>query len=117
MKVIYEPRATGKTTRLLAWAMDDPANRAVLVADNKRADDLRFLSRARFRVRAENAFLVGDTNPQPFKEITVFTPDQREALRGTTRKAIAIDQADDVLRVLFGRNVEIITMTAERETL
>ena len=39
------PRGSGRTTALINWALEDPLNRAILVADSQRRDNVLALAR------------------------------------------------------------------------
>ena len=39
--IISGPRGSGRTTALIKWALEDPPNRVILVADEQRANNLR----------------------------------------------------------------------------
>lgn len=105
MKVLNWPRASGKTTQLLRWWVEDPMHRQIVVGSASRRSMILGLLVADY----------GHVFQRPFLEKAVInasgvSPTTRLRAQGVT---LAIDELDDVLHALFGRPVEIVTLTAE----
>lgn len=95
MKIIYEKRGTGKTSKLIQMSHD--MNTYILTVNQKRA-----------ALIAKMAHEMGIAIPYP---VTVDDY-MRCRFRGSFIKDILIDDADDVLKQIFHTvNIEAITMT------
>lgn len=96
--IYFAERGGGKTTHMLEWLAIDPQNRVLVVANS-------VLARMH-RVRAMELF------PQAGIKATNFVVPGPNALRGRRHVQIGIDQADDVLAVMLGADIEHVTWTS-----
>jgi len=105
MIVVTGGRRSGKTSAVIRWLLEDPQYRAVAVLNHERRQHLRAMLRE----------VVPHINPTNFRILTVqelygfmVAPNQQ---RGDIHE-IAIDDAEEVLKQLFGARVGFMAMTA-----
>jgi hypothetical protein len=109
MKVMNWPRMSGKTTAVIEWWAEDPLNRQIVVPTAQRKDQILGLLVDRYQ----------DTFTTDFLRKAILNAGGAGVLlpAGITtnrNKTLAIDELDAVLYTVFGRQVEIVTLTAER---
>jgi hypothetical protein len=104
MQLIHEPRAAGKTTKMMKWLMEDSTH--VLIV---------FSTQEKQRIIKEYAKEELNTGEQlPLWVERIYTPFEYSQRHGrfTGKEVLAVDNADMVLEYFLRKPVAIASITA-----
>lgn len=110
MKILQRDRRAGKTKTLIEWLMVDPDNRVVLVADSMQRDHLakRLWSCWHTHHAGPNVDPVRDGR-QYWLDRVAIPSNIRMKMQGRPRTEVSIDNLEEVLAVMIGQPVDIVT--------
>lgn len=102
VRIIRRHRGKGKTTTLIRWMLEDPHNRAIVVADHGQAEFAKRL-------------LVKESGSNEHAGQIFSMAQSRYRLRGSAVRELAIDEALNVPKRLHGIPVAVVTMTIDED--
>lgn len=110
MFLYSRPRQTGKTKLLIEWVMADPDNRVVLVADSMQRDQLakRMWSCWHKHYAGPDIDHIRDGR-QYWMDRVAIPANIRLKLMDRPKAAVSVDNLEQVLAVMFGHPVEMVT--------